>query len=231
MPFRDSIRGDKEQLEVQHWPRLFEASVKTDDPPPPFLGTVRGSGRRKDCFCTWVCSIPAPGVAVHSRPSHWLTNTVRRSIRRFHFDMYRIGSEDELYSMGYEGLSRPGHMPLRVEREYPGCPACRARGSAHRKDAAHPGSAHSVGMREGGSHMLIPALDSAALSGSVALCEDGVLIAECTVCTGHTHSETLLPMVEAVLRAAGRQVGGYRTVRLHGRSTAPLPVCASVRLP
>lgn len=55
--------------------------------------------------------------------------------------------------------------------------------------------------------MLILALDSAALSGSVALCEDGVLIAECTVCTGHTHSETLLPMVEAVLRAAGRQVG------------------------
>ena len=50
--------------------------------------------------------------------------------------------------------------------------------------------------------MLILALDSAALSGSVALCEDGVLIAECTVCTGHTHSETLLPMVEAVLRAA-----------------------------
>ena len=55
--------------------------------------------------------------------------------------------------------------------------------------------------------MLILALDSAALSGSVALCEDGVLIAECTVCTGHTHSETLLPMGEAVLRAAGRQVG------------------------
>ena len=55
--------------------------------------------------------------------------------------------------------------------------------------------------------MLILALDSAALSGSVALCEDGVLIAECTVCTGHTHSEALLPMVEAVLRAAGRQVG------------------------
>ncbi len=37
MPFRDSIRGDKEQLEVQHWPRLFEASVKTDDPLRPSL--------------------------------------------------------------------------------------------------------------------------------------------------------------------------------------------------
>lgn len=54
--------------------------------------------------------------------------------------------------------------------------------------------------------MLILSLDSAALSGSVALCEDETLIAEFTVSTGHTHSETLLPMVEAVLRAAGRQV-------------------------
>ena len=62
-------------------------------------------------------------------------------------------------------------------------------------------------MRKGGSRMLILALDSAALSGSVALCEDEALIAEYTICTGHTHSETLLPMVESVLRSAGRQVG------------------------
>ncbi len=54
--------------------------------------------------------------------------------------------------------------------------------------------------------MLILALDSTALSGSVALCEDEALIAEYTVSTGHTHSETLLPMVEAVLNSAGRQV-------------------------
>lgn len=54
--------------------------------------------------------------------------------------------------------------------------------------------------------MLILALDSTALSGSVALCEDESLIAEYTVSTGHTHSETLLPMVEAVLKGAGRRV-------------------------
>lgn len=54
--------------------------------------------------------------------------------------------------------------------------------------------------------MLILALDSTALSGSVALCEDEALIAEYTVSTGHTHSETLLPMVEAVLKSAGRDV-------------------------
>lgn len=54
--------------------------------------------------------------------------------------------------------------------------------------------------------MLILALDSTAQVGSVALCEDEKLIAEYTVNTGHTHSETLLPMVESVLKIAGYTV-------------------------
>ena len=48
--------------------------------------------------------------------------------------------------------------------------------------------------------MLILALDSTALCASVALLRDGHLLAEYTVNTGHTHSETLLPMVESVLK-------------------------------
>ena len=54
--------------------------------------------------------------------------------------------------------------------------------------------------------MLILALDSTAQVGSVALCEDEKLIAEYTLNTGHTHSETLLPMVESVLKIAGYTV-------------------------
>ena len=54
--------------------------------------------------------------------------------------------------------------------------------------------------------MLILALDSTALVGSVALCEDQRLLAEFTVNTGNTHSETLLPMVESVLKIAGYTV-------------------------
>ena len=54
--------------------------------------------------------------------------------------------------------------------------------------------------------MLILALDSTAQVGSVALCEDEQLIAEYTINTGHTHSETLLPMVESVLKIAGYTV-------------------------
>ena len=51
--------------------------------------------------------------------------------------------------------------------------------------------------------MLILALDSTALVGSVALCDDQKLIAETTINTGHTHSETLLPMVESLLKICG----------------------------
>ena len=54
--------------------------------------------------------------------------------------------------------------------------------------------------------MLILALDSTAQVGSAALCEEDTLIAEFTLNTGHTHSETLLPMVESVLKIAGYTV-------------------------
>ena len=48
--------------------------------------------------------------------------------------------------------------------------------------------------------MLILALDSTAIAASAAIVKDGKLLAEFTVNTGLTHSETLLPMVESVLK-------------------------------
>ena len=51
--------------------------------------------------------------------------------------------------------------------------------------------------------MLILALDSTAVVASVALCRDDTPIAAFTVKNGNTHSETLLPMVESVLKTAG----------------------------
>ena len=47
--------------------------------------------------------------------------------------------------------------------------------------------------------MVILALDSTAATGSVALCRDRKLLASLTLNTGNTHSETLLPSVEALL--------------------------------
>ena len=48
--------------------------------------------------------------------------------------------------------------------------------------------------------MLILALESSAKAASVALCRDGVLIAQSQQCSGLTHSCTLLPMVEQMLK-------------------------------
>ena len=48
--------------------------------------------------------------------------------------------------------------------------------------------------------MLILALESSAKAASVALCRDGVLIAQSQQCCGLTHSCTLLPMAEQMLK-------------------------------
>ncbi len=48
--------------------------------------------------------------------------------------------------------------------------------------------------------MKILALDSTALVASVALCEDEKLLGELTINNGNTHSQTLLPMVEFLLK-------------------------------
>ncbi len=47
--------------------------------------------------------------------------------------------------------------------------------------------------------MKILAIDSTALTASVALCEDGHLISLITQDAGQTHSETLLPLIESLL--------------------------------
>jgi tRNA threonylcarbamoyladenosine biosynthesis protein TsaB len=54
--------------------------------------------------------------------------------------------------------------------------------------------------------MLILALDSTAVVASVALCRDETPIASFHIKNGNTHSETLLPMVETVLKTAGFSV-------------------------
>ena len=51
--------------------------------------------------------------------------------------------------------------------------------------------------------MLTLAFESSAKAASAALCEDGRLISEVIQCSGLTHSRTLLPMAEDLLKNAG----------------------------
>lgn len=66
--------------------------------------------------------------------------------------------------------------------------------------------------------MKILSLDSTADVGTVALCEDDRLLAEMTVNTGNTHSESLLPTVESVLKITGTAISD---VDLFACSTGP----------
>ena len=54
--------------------------------------------------------------------------------------------------------------------------------------------------------MKILAIEASALTASVAVCEDHLPLAAMTLQTGHTHSETLLPMVNQLLAHAGMTV-------------------------
>lgn len=54
--------------------------------------------------------------------------------------------------------------------------------------------------------MLILALDSSASPASAALLEDGKILSEFYINTKQTHSQTLMPMVESVLRLSQRSL-------------------------
>ena len=76
---------------------------------PPFVALYGGLGVGKTAFVRGFASVVAPGVTVRS-PTFSLVNEYRAKPRAlFHFDMYRISSEDDLLSIGfYDYLDRPG---------------------------------------------------------------------------------------------------------------------------
>ena len=76
---------------------------------PPFIALYGDLGVGKTAFVRGFASVIAPDSAVRS-PTFALVNEYRAKPRAlFHFDMYRIDSEDDLYSIGfYDYLDRAG---------------------------------------------------------------------------------------------------------------------------
>ncbi len=66
--------------------------------------------------------------------------------------------------------------------------------------------------------MLILAIDSTAVAASVAVTEDDRLLALSHLNNGNTHSETLLPMVEAIMTRLGRSIAD---IELFAASVGP----------
>lgn len=83
------------------------AEVAREITSPAFIALYGDLGVGKTAFVRGLTSVLAPGVAVRS-PTFALVNEYRgRPVPVFHFDMYRITDEDELYSIGfYDYLDR-----------------------------------------------------------------------------------------------------------------------------
>ena len=94
---------------------------------PPFIALYGDLGVGKTAFVRGLASVIAPKSAVRS-PTFALVNEYRAAPRSlFHFDMYRIQDEDDLYSIGfYDYLNRAGicvvewseNIPYALPEEY-----------------------------------------------------------------------------------------------------------------
>ena len=76
---------------------------------PPFIALYGDLGVGKTAFVRGFASVISPNSAVRS-PTFALVNEYRaKPLSLFHFDMYRITDEDDLYSIGfYDYLDRAG---------------------------------------------------------------------------------------------------------------------------
>ena len=67
---------------------------------PRFIALDGDLGAGKTAFTRGFCSVACPGAAVRS-PTYALVNEYRGKPDVFHFDVYRITDEDDLYSTGF----------------------------------------------------------------------------------------------------------------------------------
>ena len=84
--------------------------MEADGTLPPFIAMYGDLGVGKTAFVRGLSSVMAPGRAVRS-PTFSLVNEYRVAGKKplFHFDMYRIESEDDLYSIGFEDYPDAGY--------------------------------------------------------------------------------------------------------------------------
>jgi len=79
---------------------------------PPYVALYGDLGVGKTAFVRGFASVIAPTAPVRS-PTFALVNEYRGTDKRlFHFDMYRITSEDDLYSIGYDDYLTAGGICL-----------------------------------------------------------------------------------------------------------------------
>ncbi len=116
-------------------------AIMSDPTLPRYIAMYGDLGVGKTAFVRGVASVLAPGRAVRS-PTFALVNEyrVKGYTPLFHFDLYRIDSEDDLYSIGYDDYLDAGicvcewcekipyavptaHIAVRIEKDTHGASA------------------------------------------------------------------------------------------------------------
>ena len=106
--------------------RLLATAMQGDTALPPFVALYGDLGVGKTAFVRGFASVLSPSSAVRS-PTFALVNEYRGGKRPlFHFDMYRIESEDDLYSIGFDDYLDRGicltewseNIPYALPEEY-----------------------------------------------------------------------------------------------------------------
>lgn len=107
LPFDTVNTSDAEQTEALG--AALARAMCEDLSIPPFIALYGDLGVGKTAFVRGFTSVIAPCAAVRS-PTFALVNEYRAKPRSvFHFDMYRITSEEDLISIGYDDyLNRAG---------------------------------------------------------------------------------------------------------------------------
>jgi tRNA threonylcarbamoyladenosine biosynthesis protein TsaE len=108
---------------------------------PRYIALAGDLGVGKTAFVRGFASVIAPGAPVRS-PTFALVNEYRTDRRMppvFHFDMYRITSEDDLYSIGYDDYLNRGICLVEWSENIPyGMPDEFLRVLIEKSDAALP---------------------------------------------------------------------------------------------
>lgn len=87
--------------ETEECGALLASLIGADPAMPQFVSLVGDLGTGKTAFVRGFASLAAAGAAVRS-PTYTLVNEYRGKGRPvFHFDVYRINDEDDLYSIGF----------------------------------------------------------------------------------------------------------------------------------
>lgn len=108
MAFPEQV-NTQSAIETEAFGALMAKKMMEDQTIPPFIALYGDLGVGKTAFVRGYASVIAPQAAVRS-PTFALVNEYRAKPRSlFHFDMYRIADEDDLYSIGfYDYLDRRG---------------------------------------------------------------------------------------------------------------------------